>query len=126
MTSTSISDGEIQLQQMNGEIEVEEEKLIEISVIKNYPSLTLQQSNETSECTPTPFSFSEFNYRQKSYRKSFLRMFNELMNVNERRTSYFICFLTLCCGALRLIFFVFMGSIIDLLANTYNKNLHKI
>eukprot|EP01084_Bolivina_argentea_P258472 435758_1 len=48
------------------------------------------------------------------------------MNTNERRNAYFICFLTICCGALRLIFFIFMGSIIDLLANTYNKNLHKI
>eukprot|EP01084_Bolivina_argentea_P021971 40810_1 len=125
MTSTSISDGEIQLQQMNGEIEVEEEKLIEISVIKNYPS-NESQSATNSTLHLTDLTFSEFNSKQKSYRKSFLRMFNELMNTNERRAAYFICFLTICCGALRLIFFVFMGSIIDLLANTYNKNLHKI
>eukprot|EP01084_Bolivina_argentea_P021968 40807_1 len=143
MTSTGIStlpdlatdlrtdlttNGEIKSQQMNGEIE--EEKVIEISPVRNYPSLTLQQSapsNESQSATNstlhlTDLTFSEFNSKQKSYRKSFLRMFNELMNTNERRAAYFICFLTICCGALRLIFFIFMGAIFDIVSNTYNPD----
>ncbi len=107
----------------------------------SYPSLTETQTQQPGNLTPSrtlstlrgmdrfdidSMTFSEFKSKQKSVRLSFLRRFNELMSSTERRCFYFGCFLTLGCGALRLLFFIFMGSIIDLLAGTYNTNLHKI
>eukprot|EP01084_Bolivina_argentea_P235449 396196_1 len=55
---------------------------------------------------------------QYDHFKVLKRTFNELMNALERKLLYFAVFCTVCSGVLRLFLFIFIGSIIDLLADT--------
>lgn len=61
-----------------------------------------------------------------SYYKLFGTMINHLMNSTERNLFYLAILFTICCGILRLMFFIFVSAIIDLLAGSYHGNLHKL
>ncbi len=66
------------------------------------------------------------NTNKKSYIKSsyklFTQMFIRLMNRTERRLLFFILFCISVSGLFRLIFFIYIGSIIDLLSDKYDTN----
>eukprot|EP01083_Nonionella_stella_P313333 1124353_1 len=92
-------------------------------------SITTQNPLESSD-----FSLWDITHKKHASSSSsklwhgrvFRRLFVELMNRGERRLLYFVLFSTFCCGALRLIFFIFIAGIIDLLADTYYSDLHHI
>eukprot|EP01084_Bolivina_argentea_P206954 353210_1 len=61
------------------------------------------------------------------YHKLFYKLIHDLMNAKERKLFYLSILFTICCGILRLMFFIFVSTIIDLLNGTFsNTNLHKL